>query len=128
MGRRNDDRIPVEVWRERAPTVWLMAAYGWRITSRCLSCNAQRPVDLVSVGRKLGPQYSLWDRVSRCRQVTSCWGVVVFVAKPPGMHIGVHLCSGATIERAKARLERARQAWAARQPNLEDPRNFGGAG
>lgn len=103
-----------------------MAAYGWKVSSRCWKCGARRPVDLIDVGKRLGPQYSLWDRAARCKQITGCWGLVTFSARPPGTLQDVHLCSPPIRERRAVLLDQACKEWLARQPNPEDPQNFGG--
>jgi hypothetical protein len=80
-----------------------MIAEGWRVQAHCPTCFARARVDLVEVARKLGPEYSLWNRRAPCRRRTGdggrCAGEVVFWAWPPGLHQGTALSEQGIVPR-----------------------------
>jgi hypothetical protein len=61
-----------------------MLAQRWDVLSVCRKCGLTMSVDLRVIAAIRGPQFSLWNRKSRCRRV-GCNGVVNFQAKAPGM-------------------------------------------
>ena len=51
---------------------------------RCRTCRPELRVDLKVIAIVREPGFVLWNRTSRCRR-TTCRGVVVFLARAPGM-------------------------------------------
>lgn len=85
MGSRNPDRVPLAYRRRKCESVADMAAQRWDVISHCRKCELMMAVDLRMIARVRGPNFSLWNRKSRCRRI-GCGGVVEFQAKAPGMN------------------------------------------
>ena len=86
MGAKNLDRIPVDAWRVRYPTVAELARDNVDVISSCQKCGLNMPVDLDLVAWRSGSATSLWNRKARCRRI-GCIGFVVFQAKFRGTHV-----------------------------------------
>lgn len=85
MGSRNPERVPLSYRRRRCETIQQMVAQRWEVISNCRKCGLVMMVDLPTIARVRGAEFSLWNRKSRCRRV-GCGGVVDFKAKAPGMN------------------------------------------
>jgi hypothetical protein len=84
MGSRNPDRVPLAYRRRKCETVRQMIEQHWEVSSRCCVCRMELRVDLRAIACVRGPDFSLWNRSSRCKGL-HCRGVVNFYAKAPGM-------------------------------------------
>lgn len=82
MGYRDPDKVRPAEWREHFPRVELMRKARWQVWATCQGCRAWWELDLAKVERKLGPQFSLWDRHPRCK-VIGCKGRTQLTARPP---------------------------------------------
>lgn len=69
-------------WRSLAPTAADLAARGWPVHARCLTCQLEMDVDLARVIAERGPALVLWGRTSRCRR-RRCQGRMAFYVTPP---------------------------------------------
>ncbi len=54
--------------------IGLMIEHGVQCKEWCDRCKVRRMVDLVALAEKLGPEYDLWDRKTRCRMTPGCQG------------------------------------------------------
>lgn len=84
MGSRNPDRVPLANRRSKCETVQQMQDQAWDLLSKCDTCGLLMRVDLATIIKVRGPEFSLWNRTSRCRRV-GCGGRVEFLAKAPRM-------------------------------------------
>lgn len=82
MGRKNLERYTISDWREACPTVQAMRREGWDVITECRTCGLQMQADLARIEREKGPDFSLWDKSTRCRRLR-CQGFVDFHALPP---------------------------------------------
>jgi hypothetical protein len=86
MGAKNLNRIPVDAWRLKYPTVAELARDHVEVISSCRQCGLNMPVDLGLVAKVSGPATSLWNRTARCKRI-GCSGWVDFKAKFRGLNI-----------------------------------------
>jgi hypothetical protein len=61
-----------------------MIEQRWDVLAKYTKCELLTRVDLTVVARIRGPDFSLWNRRSRCRRV-GCTGAVAFQAKTHDM-------------------------------------------
>jgi hypothetical protein len=85
MGAKNPDRIPVDAWRVKYPTVAELARDHVEVISSCRKCGLIMPVDLDLVARISGPATNFWNRKARCKRI-GCSGFVEFQAKFRGTY------------------------------------------
>ena len=71
------------VWRSGCETVGQMHQRRWDVITKCRRCGLQLHANLRMVIKVNGPDFSLWNRRTRCRKV-GCGGMVEFMGKPPG--------------------------------------------
>jgi hypothetical protein len=84
MGHRNPDRVPLAYRRVRCETVGQMHAQGWSLRARCRTCQLEVEVDIRVIAFHCGADYSLWNKMGRCKRV-GCNGKAIFLALAPGM-------------------------------------------
>lgn len=71
-----------EAWSE---TVGAMKASGTEVYATCSGCGwTLKPLPLDPIIEKLGADYSLFDKRSKCRECPN--GVVIYLYRPGGTH------------------------------------------
>jgi hypothetical protein len=55
---------------------------GFQSFVRCSLCKGHRQIDLHALLAKVGPDYSLWNRRSRCKLTKGCKGWNKFAVGP----------------------------------------------
>lgn len=93
MGSRHPDRVSAAVWRQSCETLGDMYRKRWALAVVCRTCRLELRADLVSMVLRLKPDFSPWNRTSRCRRI-GCRGVVDFRFRAPGMSYFMPLTSG----------------------------------
>jgi hypothetical protein len=69
-----------------AATVGAMIESGCEVYATCSGCSyTVKPLPLAPILEKLGADYSLFDKRSRCRQ-PGCRGEVHYLYRPGGVH------------------------------------------
>lgn len=63
-------------------TLATMIEHGFTSHARCPTCEQTQDVDLLALMAKMGPDYSLWNRRSRCRFTPGCAGWISFKVGP----------------------------------------------
>lgn len=70
-----------------AATVGAMKASGCEVYATCTGCSwSVSPLPLDPIIEKLGVDYSLFDKRSRCRQPGCERGQVIYLYRPAGVH------------------------------------------
>lgn len=82
MTTRGPDTFSTTELRHACETVGRMDQCNWNVISECLKCGLRLHVSLPVVIKAKGPDYSLWDRTTRCKKV-GCGGTAIFAVKVP---------------------------------------------
>jgi hypothetical protein len=68
-------------------TLGQMLDQGHTAMAECATCRGHHDIDLAQLIEKVGRDYSLWNRRSRCRLTEGCPGWVVFRCGPGWPHL-----------------------------------------
>lgn len=82
MGARHVDNIPIAAAWPQTDRVVVMLELDWKVMSTCRRCGLQLHVDLRTVIKTNGPDFSLWNAKAKCRKV-GCSGYADYAGMPP---------------------------------------------